>query len=314
MKCYLPCLVLVLAAVPLYAAPAVMRNMTYYMESVGGSEGKCGRKWTLPISGKYQYELVSNGRAVMGNCSTTVVVGRSSRCEKKICVRVEEWALDSDVMNVTFKGQKDGDMKVMKFGDEKMTKVCFEGISLDIHVLEDRNYSMIWAKGNVPKNPYSFKFVLYPKCPGYPKNLMEDSDKDSMDFNKAKELEAMTTMNIVYGVIVALIICSIFLVVLLLTYCYYKNNPQGRKRRSQQKSSKLEETFNKEKKVMGEQVAKDKRVEGHYKKTDNSELQPLVSAAAAPAAAAVVTQDDHGSPTIKISEEPADDKEEPGEE
>lgn len=62
---------------------------------------------------------------------------------------------------------------------------------------------------------------------------------DSMDFNKAKELEAMTTMNIVYGVIVALIICSIFLVVLLLTYCYYKNNPQGRKRRSQQKSSKL---------------------------------------------------------------------------
>lgn len=81
-----------------------------YMESVGGSEGKCGRKWTLPISGKYQYELVSNGRAVMGNCSTTVVVGRSSRCEKKICVRVEEWALDSDVMNVTFKGQKDGDM------------------------------------------------------------------------------------------------------------------------------------------------------------------------------------------------------------
>lgn len=73
-----------------------------------------------------------------------------------------------------------------------------------------------------------------------------------------------------------------------------------------------EETFNKEKKVMGEQVAKDKRVEGHYKKTDNSELQPLVSAAA-PAAAAVVTQDDHGSPTIKISED-TDDKEEKGEE
>lgn len=73
-----------------------------------------------------------------------------------------------------------------------------------------------------------------------------------------------------------------------------------------------EETFNKEKKMVGEQVAKDKRVEGHYKKTDNSELQPLVSAAA-PAAAAVVTQDDHGSPTIKINED-ADDKEEKGEE
>lgn len=67
-----------------------------------------------------------------------------------------------------------------------------------------------------------------------------------------------------------------------------------------------EETFNKEKKVMGEQVAKDKRVECHYKKTDNLELQPL-------AAAAGVTQDDHGSPTIKISED-TDDKEEKGEE
>lgn len=66
-----------------------------------------------------------------------------------------------------------------------------------------------------------------------------------------------------------------------------------------------EETFNKEKKMVGEQVAKDKRVEGHYKKTDTSELQPLVSAAA-PAAAAVVTQDDHGSPTIKISEDEAE--------
>jgi hypothetical protein len=65
---------------------------------------------------------------------------------------------------------------------------------------------------------------------------------------------------------------------------------------------------------MGEQVAKDKRVEGNYKKTDNSELQPLVSAAAAPAAAAVVTQDDHGSPTIKINEEPVEEKEEQGEE
>lgn len=73
-----------------------------------------------------------------------------------------------------------------------------------------------------------------------------------------------------------------------------------------------EETFNKEKKVMGEQVAKDKRVECHYKKTDNLELQPLVSAAA-PAAAAGVPQDDHGSPTIKISED-TDDKEEKGEE
>lgn len=172
-------------------------------------------------------------------------------------------------------------------------------------------YAEKWAKEEVPNNVYSFKFAVFPDCPGYPQGLVEASDKDSADFNSAAALEAATTMNIVYGVIVALLLASVFLVVLLITYCYYKNNPQGRKRRSQ-KTSKLEETFNKEKKVMGEQVAKDKRVEGHYKKTDNSELQPLVSAAT-PAAAAVVTQDDHGSPTIKISED-TDDKEEKGEE
>lgn len=62
---------------------------------------------------------------------------------------------------------------------------------------------------------------------------------DSADFNKGAELEQANTMNIVYGVIVALLISCVFLVVLLITYCYYKNNPQGHKRRSQQKTSKL---------------------------------------------------------------------------
>lgn len=73
-----------------------------------------------------------------------------------------------------------------------------------------------------------------------------------------------------------------------------------------------EETFNRKKKMVGEQVAQDKRLEVHYKKMDTSELQPLVSTAA-PAAAAVVTKDDHGSATIKISEV-TDDKEEKCEE
>ena len=76
--------------------------LTDYMENVGTSQGKCDRHWTLPISGKYQYELVSNGRAVAGNCSTTVVVAQSSRCKRKICVRVDEWTLDAPVMNLTF--------------------------------------------------------------------------------------------------------------------------------------------------------------------------------------------------------------------
>ncbi|XP_061187389.1 uncharacterized protein LOC133195534 [Saccostrea echinata] len=313
MKSFLPCLVVVLAAVPLYAAPMKPQNMTYYMENVGSYQGKCSRRWTLPVTGGYKYELVSNGRAVGGNCSTTVVLQKSSKCVDKICVRVDEWTLDADVMNITFTGEKETIM--MKYGDEKMTATCFEGITVEIQVLETKTYTMKWADGKVPDKPYSFKFALYPECPGYPKGLVEASNKDSMDFSKADELEAAGTMNIVYGVIVAIIICCMFLVLLLITYCYYKNNPQGRKRRNQPKTSKLEETFSKEKKTMGEQVAKDKRVEGHYKKTDDSELQPLVSSAA-PAAAAVVTQDDHGSPTIKINEEPAEkeEKEEKGEE
>ncbi|XP_062569373.1 uncharacterized protein LOC134231428 isoform X2 [Saccostrea cucullata] len=281
--------------------------MTFYMENVGSYQGKCGKRWTLPVTNDYKYELVSNGRAVGGNCSTTVVLQKSTKCLDKICVRVDEWTLDANVMNITFTGEKE--TKIMKFGDEKMTVKCFEGIKVDIHVLEDQAYTKMWADNKVPDKPYSFKFALYPECPGYPKGLVEASNKDSMEFSKADELEAATTMNIVYGVIVAIIICCMFLVLLLITYCYYKNNPQGRKRRSQPKTSKLEETFSKEKKTMGEQVAKDKRVEGHYKKTEDSELQPLVSSAA-PAAAAVVTQDDHGSPTIKINEEPAEEKEE----
>lgn len=302
MNSYLP-LLLALVAVPLYAAPAAPMNMTYYMENVGSVHGKCGRLWTLPIDGKYKYELVSHGRAVDGDCTTTIVVGHSSKCTRKICVSMDEWTLDADIMNVTFTGE--AETKVLKFGSEKMSKTCFAGIKLVIHVVEDSNYAKKWANEEVPSNVYSFKFALSPDCPGYPQGLVEASDKDSADFNKGSELEQATTMNIVYGVIVALLISCVFLVVLLITYCYYKNNPQGHKRRSQQKTSKLEETFNKEKKMVGEQVAKDKRVEGHYKKTDTSELQPLVSAAA-PAAAAVVTQDDHGSPTIKISEDEAE--------
>ncbi|XP_022299061.2 uncharacterized protein LOC111107923 isoform X2 [Crassostrea virginica] len=310
MKSFLPCLLVALAAISLDAAPMSPKNMTYYMENVGTSQGKCDRHWTLPISGKYQYELVSNGRAVAGNCSTTVQVAQSSRCKRKVCVRVDEWTLDAPVMNLTFTAETE--KKVMMYGDEKMSQKCFEGISLTIHVQETMEYAKKWAENKIPDNPYSFKLALYPDCPGYPQGLVEASDKDSADFSKAEEYAQGVTMNIVYGVIVAVIICSIFLVVLLMTYCYYKNNPQGRKRRSQQKTSKLEETFNKEKKVVGEQVAKDKRVEGNYKKTDNTELEPLVTAAA-PAAAAVVTQDDHGSPTIKISEEP-DNNEVQGEE
>lgn len=63
---------------------------------------------------------------------------------------------------------------------------------------------------------------------------------------------------------------------------------------------------------MGEQVVKDKRVEGYYKKTDNSELQFLVFVVVL-VVVVVVIQDDYGLLIIKISED-IDDKEEKGEE
>lgn len=80
---------------------------TDYMENVGSVHGKCGRHWTLPIDEKYQYELVSHGRAVNGDCTTTIVVGHSSKCTRKICVRLDEWTLDADIMNVTLTGEAD---------------------------------------------------------------------------------------------------------------------------------------------------------------------------------------------------------------
>lgn len=200
-------------------------TMTYYLENVGTPEGKCGRNWTLPINGKYQYALVSNGRAVNGDCTTTVVVGASSKCNRKICVRLDEWILDADIMNVTLTGENA--TKVLRYGNETMNKTCFQGIRLEIRVVEKEEYYIKWENNRSSSNTYSFKFVLFPDCPGFPEGLVEASDKDSADFNKAAEI----TMNNVYGGIVAFLICSVFLVVLLVSYCYYKIYPQDRKRK-----------------------------------------------------------------------------------
>lgn len=38
-------------------------------------------------------------------------------------------------------------------------------------------YAEKWAKEEVPNNVYSFKFAVFPDCPGYPQGLVEASDK-----------------------------------------------------------------------------------------------------------------------------------------
>ena len=65
----------------------------------------------------------------------------------------------------------------MMYGDEKMSQTCFDGISLTIYVQETMEYAKKWAENKIPDNPYSFKFALYPDCPGYPQGLVEASDK-----------------------------------------------------------------------------------------------------------------------------------------
>lgn len=58
-----------------------------------------------------------------------------------------------------------------------MTETCFAGIRLEIRVMEDSMYAEKWAKEEVPNNVYSFKFAVFPDCPGYPQGLVEASDK-----------------------------------------------------------------------------------------------------------------------------------------
>lgn len=58
-----------------------------------------------------------------------------------------------------------------------MSDTCFAGIRLEIRVMEDSKYAEKWAKEEVPNNVYSFKFAVFPDCPGYPQGLVEASDK-----------------------------------------------------------------------------------------------------------------------------------------
>lgn len=58
-----------------------------------------------------------------------------------------------------------------------MSDTCFAGIRLEIRVMEDSMYAEKWAKEEVPNNVYSFKFAVFPDCPGYPQGLVEASDK-----------------------------------------------------------------------------------------------------------------------------------------
>lgn len=40
-----------------------------------------------------------------GDCIITIVVGYLLKCIRKICVRMDEWILDVDIMNVIFNGE-----------------------------------------------------------------------------------------------------------------------------------------------------------------------------------------------------------------
>uniref|UniRef100_K1RV73 Uncharacterized protein n=1 Tax=Magallana gigas TaxID=29159 RepID=K1RV73_MAGGI len=82
----------------------------------------------------------------------------------------------------------------------------------------------------LPSNDFRFKFVVYADCPGVPKDVIMESDKDSEELSKAAELEAAQTMNMILGIVTAGCFCVVFLIFLVITYCYFRNNPDLKRR------------------------------------------------------------------------------------
>lgn len=75
------------------------------MDNVDSSKSICGHNITLPVD-SYKHELVSKGEA-NSDCSASMMVGLSSEFSCKICVHGDEWAMEKDVMNITFIGEAD---------------------------------------------------------------------------------------------------------------------------------------------------------------------------------------------------------------
>lgn len=243
---FLPCLFVFL----INATPITSMDMIYkmnIMENEESSPSDCGRNITLPLD-DYKHEVVSYGY-VGGDCSVNFVLNISSTCPCKICMRKVEWELNADVMNITFTGESE--KKILKFRQTELDEFCFEGRTLNIHLVENEDYFL----KEKPSHVYDFQFALNPNCSRNPDEficklsttppviepsftLMTITYSD--DFNKAAGLKQNNTMNIVYGVTVAnltlTVVFVVFVVVLLFTYCFCKNYYKGCKRRSQQET------------------------------------------------------------------------------
>lgn len=219
-------LLLVVIAVPLYAASTALTNVTYSIEKGPSSQSICDRNVLLPVNG-YNHELVSMGNAG-GNCFATLVVGLASKFTCNICVirDEEKWTLKADVMNITFTGE--AEKILLKYRQDNITETCFEGRRLDILVLEDEGYARKWATKEGPSNVYGFKLVLKPKC--------FEEPISTVPINSSSPNNIMTCSNTMDQVNMSFSIINVCILVGLLVvgyYYIYKPNQQNSTNRDQ---------------------------------------------------------------------------------
>nr|XP_022296878.1 uncharacterized protein LOC111106473 [Crassostrea virginica]XP_022296879.1 uncharacterized protein LOC111106473 [Crassostrea virginica] len=212
-----------------YAAPMSMQNIKITLNNSGlvwqdmdsmplyeGYQNKiwgCGRGWSLrPWK---QFTLFAEGQVAKGNCGTEFIVTRSERCKDEICVDPQELHIGTNGISIMFENEKKDVTKTLTSTDQTMAKTCFLGNKLMFKVTTGQSSSI----------DLKFQFLVYPNCPGIPKDVIMESDKDSQDFSRAEELEAAMTKNLILGIVTAGCICVVFIIILIIVYCYFRGNP-----------------------------------------------------------------------------------------
>lgn len=241
--------ILLLAALCLgvaIAAPMAMRDIQITFNNSGlvwrdsnkiplydryqGRVWGCGRMWSLTPWKKFT--LFSEGQVASRSCGTEFVVSETGSCMNKVCVSPEILHIDKNGIEIKFENMYKNETKTLSHSDMTMQTRCFSGKSLMFTVITDRTITL-------PSNDFRFKFVVYADCPGVPKDVIMESDKDSEELSKAAELEAAQTMNMILGIVTAGCFCVVFLIFLVITYCYFRNNPDLKRRHHSEETRPL---------------------------------------------------------------------------
>lgn len=129
-----------------------------------------------------------------------------------------------------------------------------------------------------PKNQqntgYGFSLAIYNRCgdKGMGKSLtFEEAIQNLENYHHAEEFDDKVHMNLVQGILVGVLLASVFLVLLLITWCYYKHSPN----RGRSRSSSAPKTFSKKMEVEKASKKSKDDPEAHfsYKKTDPEKVE-----------------------------------------